>query len=148
MKRRVQWWSGALIGLVAITLAGCGSGGRLATFPVSGQVMIDGEPAEDVVVRFFHQDPEVTGDSRFPVGKTDSDGRFRLNTAIDAPGAIAGVYRVSFAWMSGNELTSSDRFDGKYSDPSKTGVEVEVPDGGIDLPPLHLSSEGPPKSSR
>lgn len=40
-------------------------------------------------------------------------------------------------------LRSTDRFDGGYSDPAMSGVEVDVPPGGIDLPPIRLSSQGP-----
>jgi len=126
-----------------LVMLGCESSGRLNTHPVSGQVLIDGEPAGNVVVRFHHQDPAVTADARSPAGKTDAEGRFRLTTAVDAEGAVAGNYRVSFAWMSGNDLTSTDRFGGGYSDPARSGVEVEVPEGGIELPPLRLSSQGP-----
>ncbi len=129
--------------LAPLAVVGCGPTSRLDTYPVSGQVSVDGEPTDNVVVRFHHQDPSVTGDARSPAAKTDAEGRFRLTTAVDAEGAIAGTYRVSFAWMSGNQLTSTDRFDGSYSDPATSGVEVEVPHGGIDLPPFRLSSHGP-----
>lgn len=131
----------ALFALLA--LVGCKPNSRFDTHPVSGLVLVDGEPAGDVVVRFHHRDLGVTGDARSPAGKTDPEGRFQLTTAVDAKGAVAGTYRVSFAWMSGNELTSTDRFAGSYSDPATSGVEVDVPRGGVDLPPIHLSSQGP-----
>lgn len=140
--------SGLSLLLAPMILAGCGPAARIDTHPVSGTVLIDGDPAEDVVVRFHHQDPGVAGDARSPAGKTDGEGRFRVTTAVDAEGAMAGNYRVTFAWMSGNELTSTDRFAGKYADPATSGVEVEVPRGGIDLPPMELSSRGPTAGGR
>lgn len=135
--------SGLLLLVAPVILAGCGPAARIDTHPVSGTVLVDGEPAADVVVRFHHQDPGVTGDARSPAGKTDAEGHFRLTTAVDAEGAMAGSYRVTFAWMSGNELTSTDRLGGDYADPATSGVAVEVPRGGIDLPPMELSSRGP-----
>ena len=84
MKRVIA--SAAL--LVATCFTGC-SDGRPEIVPVSGQVLIDGEPLTYGFVRFS------PGDGRVSMGRLDENGRFRLTCYESGDGAIVGTHRIA-----------------------------------------------------
>lgn len=120
-------------------LVGCSSDYKPGYAPVSGQVRINGEPAEGVVVRFHNVDSAVEGDARYPVAKTDAEGRFMLTTSKDAAGALIGKYQVTFEWMSSNELNAVDRFKGRLARVESSTHEVEITAGKNELSPFELT---------
>jgi hypothetical protein len=88
--------TGTLLLLLA-SIVGCGSGGvKLATVPVSGMVLLDGQPIEGAHVAFMPNDIEK---GRPANGTTDSSGNFQLKTlsggANLSDGALPGEYKVS-----------------------------------------------------
>jgi hypothetical protein len=96
-----------------------------------GIVRVDGNPAERVVVQFDNLDPGASGDDRYPVGITDSEGRFRIGEKSLKAGAIEGSYRVMFSWLSSPDLDAVDRFGGAYADPKMPDIQVvKVPTTG------------------
>src|SRR5689334_6662664 len=84
--------------LLLVGVAGCGSSNQPALYPVQGKVVVDGQPAANVMVRF-----NPLGDtSPLPLasqGITGSDGTFTLSTHQTADGAPAGQYAVTFQWF-------------------------------------------------
>lgn len=56
--------------------------------PVSGQVLIDGEPVADASLQFI---PAGTRPAR---GQTDAQGRFTLTTFQEGDGCVPGEHRV------------------------------------------------------
>jgi hypothetical protein len=122
-------------------LAGCGSG-RLATYPVKGKVLVDGEPAQGVHVAFYPKD--TGGHSPYiPSGQTDENGEFVLSTFITGDGAPAGEYDVTLAWpLRKNPISTlweGDRFKGKHNDPSKPVAQVTVEKRSQELEPFKLT---------
>lgn len=110
----------------ALLIWGC-SGNQPIRHEVSGTVLVDGQPAERVVVQFQLQDVESNSEDRFPVGYTDAEGRFLIGEKSARRGAIAGRYLVSFVWLSSGELDAVDQFEGRYSTAGSTEFEVIVP---------------------
>ena len=125
---------------VVLGVSGC-SGGKEGPqkYPVAGRFLINGEPAEQVAVTFHHADGEKAGEHRFAAAVTDGDGRFELSTSGDKDGAVEGVYRVTFAWLSSKELDAFDMLSGAYADPAATPLTASVPLSGAELQPFELT---------
>ena len=82
-----------LCGLCVILLSGCGRGdpSELPVVPVSGVVLVDGEPMENLV---------ITLDPQMKLGRPASavsgpQGKFTIETPGRGPGAAVGKFRVS-----------------------------------------------------
>lgn len=85
--------------LVCCAAAGCGDG-RPARVPVSGKVLIDGQPLNYGAVRF------TPADGRPATGELGPDGSFTLTTFESGDGAAPGTHAVT---VHPAEQLSSDR---------------------------------------
>jgi len=112
----------------------------LNKFPVSGQVQVDGQLAEGVVVRFFRDGKPGSANADTPLGVTGDDGRFELSTNGDGDGAVPGEYRVTFTWKSGNAPTAKDRLGGRYTKLDQSEVTVTVRPEDNELEPFLLEA--------
>jgi len=112
--------------LSLLFFSGCGDGGP-PRHTVIGQVLVDGRPAERVMVQLQHIDRSVEGDDRYPVALTTEDGRFVIGDDSGNPGVLAGDYKITFAWLSSSGLDAVDIFEGAYSDPKSTTFTLRVP---------------------
>src|SRR5260370_23778507 len=97
-----------LIAALAWSPGGCSDrppSGPLPVHPVSGQVVYKGAPVPSALVVFHPAnepapaaskpgDAAPSGPPR-PLGKTDSEGKFRLHTYVGDDGAPAGDYAVT-----------------------------------------------------
>jgi hypothetical protein len=94
--------------VLALALAGCGSGPKVA--PVSGTILLDGEP---MVGASVNTQPIASSSSVDPgpgsFGKTDAEGRYTLEL-IDPPiaGAVLGTHRVTITPADTQPYRSSD----------------------------------------
>lgn len=70
-----------------VATAGCGDG-RPARVPISGQVLIDGEPLKYGSIQF------VPENARASQGRLDEEGRFSLSCFGAKDGAVRGVHQV------------------------------------------------------
>ncbi len=137
-KKKMKWrilerW----FACVCVTLLGCGvSPDGPQKYPVSGTVLINGQPMERVAVQFHHLDVSVPGNLRFPTAVTDALGRFELSSTGDRDGAVAGDYLVTFAWLSSADIDARDLLGGALSKPEASEFRVSVPIEGNDLPPF------------
>ncbi|MGF1581468.1 MAG: hypothetical protein ACFCD0_19250 [Gemmataceae bacterium] len=127
-----------LVPLCLVFLVGCSS----ATVRVRGKVTVDGKPAVAARVRFFAKDkidsPPISE------GRVQEDGSFVLTTLQPGDGVPSGTYKVVITWKNmtrslGEEReTGPDKLKGKYADPKKTPLEIEIrsssPDAIFDLP--------------
>jgi hypothetical protein len=131
------------VAVATIAMAtGCGpSGPRIV--PVSGQVMIDGEPLATGIPGFVQI---VPSEGRAASGAIDPQtGRFKLTTQKLDDGCIEGTHRVT---VSMNQVVGVENFSlipEKYSDLDKTDLQVTV-DGPTDSLVIELS--GPLKKAR
>jgi len=132
----------AAVGVLAVVV-GCSDGPRFA--PVSGVVMLDGQPYAKAVVSF---QPIGTADNPNPgrgsSAYTDENGRFVLKHDDDRSGAVVGKHRVRIMTR-GNDVVgqlpggSPDETPGRREvDPippewnSLSEKEFDVPAGGTD----------------
>jgi hypothetical protein len=100
---------------VFCTAWGC-SDGRPARVPVSGRVVIDGQPVTTGSIRFS---PES---GRPAVSAISSDGRFELRTFEDGDGCVPGSHRVSV--LAYKETPSEVQWfvPKKYANPTQSGL--------------------------
>jgi len=148
----IQW---SVLLVTALCVAGCGPDhGRLEPHPVSGQVLINGEPAAACTVVFVPVDPDLKGQV-MPGGNTLEDGSFQLTTHETGDGAPVGEYGVTLHWAAKTWPTMEaemrrdgdpvkpvgpDRLQGAFSSPDKSGVTVTIEAGENNLPPFRLDN--------
>lgn len=113
----------AMIALVAV--AGCGP----KTVGVSGKVVVDGRPAENVRVVFQSASKDLNV-SPTAVGLTDREGAYSLSLADKKKrGAIPGSYAVYLVWQD------------PEADPNPVEGATEVKEAPFKLPPRANSGE-------
>ncbi len=109
---------GVLVGLVLAV--GCNDG-RPARVPVSGQVLIDGQPLTRGYVMF------APTDSRPSAGQLDAEGRFKLTCYEPGDGAVTGHHKVAVISKEPiNDETVRWHAPKKYADASSSGLEQEI----------------------
>jgi hypothetical protein len=78
------------------------------TFPVTGKVLFEGNPAAGAVVTFVWDGSAQPGREQInPSGVTDEDGTFRLSYGSKGLGAPAGKYIVLVTWRYENPSSKS-----------------------------------------
>ena len=128
------------------TCISCGSAGpeRLATYPVTGEVYIDGKPGGDVGVALHRVGGVDSNHPTVTTTRTEENGKFSLSTYEAGDGAPEGDYVVTFAWDELDKLSmaySNDKLKGKYSDPDKSEHKVKVAGAAVDLGRIELSTK-------
>jgi hypothetical protein len=77
-----------------------------------------------------------------PHGDVGPDGRFQLTTYQSNDGAPAGQYAVTVVWptpaRSPDDEEGADRLRGRYSDPKRTTLKVQVEAQSNELDPFRL----------
>jgi len=145
------------VAVIALTV-GCGGDKWLADrphpVPVTGTVFHNDQPVEGASVVFV-----PSGHTYAAAGKTDAEGRFRLQTFGPDDGAVPGTYRVTVRKVElpdqGGSGVSDDAerpegaemwlLPGKYSDAGSSGLTATVDEGGENDIPLQLvGPAGPP----
>jgi hypothetical protein len=120
---------------VLVALTGCGDG-RPDRVPVSGIVLIDGQPLTRGYVKF------VPANGRPSVGTIDKAGKFTLTCFDGGDGAIPGKHRVQVA---ANRIISDNKIEWyappKYADFRTSEIEVEVIKP-VDNLTIELKSDG------
>lgn len=120
-----------LIAALAL-LTGCTKPVKLV--PASGVVLIDGKPAEGILVQFL---PQTRDGRRMPTsfGTTGADGSFSLTTHDGQPGAVEGPHAVLLADTleerpaQGQRATRPPRLDARHTTLAG-GLTSTVTDGG------------------
>ena len=128
---------------VCLCLASCGSSkyGDHPPFPVSGQLLVNGQPVKGVRVVFYHLGDWGDQKSIVPQAWTDDDGQFVLETYGVKDGAPAGDYQVTAEWPAyrrGKEW-GPDKLGGKYAKPETSGLTAHVDKGTNKLEPFALT---------
>ena len=134
--------------LALLGLCSCGKkpGFRKETFPVSGQLYVDGTPVEKVAVTCL----DVTGvDKEHPTisqAYTEKDGTFKISTYESGDGVPAGDYVLTFYWGELNLMSMSyggpDKLNDRYKDPAGSTVKFSVKKGApTDLGKIELTTK-------
>jgi hypothetical protein len=125
----------ALVASALFTLVGCGDG-RPARVPVSGVVLLDGQPLKRGFVKF------VPTNGRPSLGNIGDDGSFALTCYDGGDGAIPGTHKVQ---VTSNRIISNTKIEwhapSKYADFRTSGIEIEVTEPVDDLK-IELRSGG------
>lgn len=89
--------------LFVVFVAGCGSSGQQLG-AVTGTVTLDGKPVPDALVTFISK--EADGTSSY--GRTDSNGKYRLEFTTDQFGAMVGGHDVTIVTTRVSKEDESD----------------------------------------
>jgi hypothetical protein len=130
--------------IVGVTLSvGCGRA-RKPAHPVSGKVLVKGQPAVRAQVT-FHPVEDARPDAVRPVGHVDEQGNFRLTTWKEGDGAPAGEYRVTVQWFrtvrdprDPELLTPRNILPSQYSQAETSGLTASITKGSNELAPFQL----------
>ena len=130
---------------VAILLAiaiGCSPQGppRTPTFPVTGQVYVDGQPAAELAVFFTNANGVDKEQPTFSTANTDAEGKFKVSTYESGDGIPEGTYAVTFMWGQVNFTDSIARIGADWSVSyfHFPGIPTTPPSG--DISPAHVAS--------
>jgi hypothetical protein len=140
---RSQLCSAAAL-LVAAGAIGCHG----EVVPVSGRVTLDGKPLADAVVTFqpLGHGKAMATTTTGSVGKTDSDGRFRLRlVSPERNGAAVGDHFITISAPPGETdgaPTNDDLSPLAWRDGSR---QFRVPSGGTREANFDIKAEPPPK---
>ena len=80
--------------LCLLAVSGCSSS---KGYPVSGKVLVNGQPAAGAIVVLTPVANPGSMDKK-PSGMTKDDGTFVLNTLTDSDGVVPGDYLVTITW--------------------------------------------------
>jgi len=119
---------------------GCGRGGRPEIAPVSGQVLVDGQPLANGRIEFI---PER---SRSSYGNLDAEGRFELTCRDPGDGAVLGTHHIA---VDGSEVLSTTNTvtklkwhaPKKYASAATSGLTETISEPRKDLM-INLSWDG------
>ncbi len=138
----------ASIGLSCLLFGcfGCGpDDGRVEVFPVHGQVLVNGRPAEGARIVFYPTAEPVPGQKvPTPSATTDANGEYQLDSYEAEDGAPAGDFKVTVVWPEPPPPNASGIFDlkdqlsGRYSNSDTTPLSATVEDGGGEIAPFEL----------
>lgn len=136
----------ALIAWLVASVSGCREPdrGEKAVYPITVQLLVDGQPQADVQVQLHDVAGLDTNQPTLPSGFTAADGRLTISTYAQGDGAPAGTYQVSLTWQQFNPISlrfsGPDKLNGRYSDPKKSGITWTVEAGKNDWGTIELSS--------
>jgi hypothetical protein len=129
--------------LFLLLLAGCQGtdSGRVKTYPVSGNIYVNGQPAAGAKIECY-----AVNDSNLlalrPHAIAGPDGSFKLTTYKTGDGAPAGTYALTVKWPTppkfGQEADGPDRLKGRYADPKHPARRIDVHAGDNDLETIDL----------
>ena len=149
-----------LIGGSLVALCSCESERKphgldvVPVFPVTGEVTLNGAPAEGVKVTLHPAasveqgvDPAIDPSLRY--GTVGKDGKVNFTTFERGDGLPAGEYKATFAWTPparkhdrGEKELLPDKLGGKYSDPAASEITLSVGEGKKnDLGKIQLEAE-------
>jgi hypothetical protein len=125
------------VSLLVVSLAALGCGDdRPARVPVSGQVLIDGQPLKFGSIQF------IPKGARASAGSLDASGHFVLSCFEQGDGAVLGVHQVAIrAGQQRNDAETYWHAPKKYNDASTSGLTEEIK-GPTDSLTIRLTWQG------
>jgi hypothetical protein len=126
--------------LLSLLATSCSKPRFKSVYPVKGRVLVNGEPAEGVTVRFMSlndpDDPLVR-----PSATTDAAGWFTATTYKKEDGVPAGSYAVTLVWLPKGYVgprESANKLPTRYGEAATSGIQVQIRAGSNELPPFEL----------
>jgi hypothetical protein len=138
---KLLWYVAAASG--ALVCASCGKSNGL--YPVTGKVLVKGEPAVGASVTFVRKGGVEPFSEKMPQGTVNEDGTFVL-FGPTGKGALPGQYIVLVEWKEGAGkvagrspgLSAPDRLQKKYLDPEHPLLAATIEAKSNTLPPFDL----------
>jgi hypothetical protein len=139
---------GAFAAVVLLATCTACNQSPFAVVPVSGTVLLDGQPLAGGVINF---QPVVTGTSvnggPGSSARFDSSGRFSLATMRGQPGAVVGKHRVKIYSFNAETAKGSDgggtppreRVPARYN--YRSELMFDVPPGGTDKADFSITTK-------
>jgi hypothetical protein len=127
---------------LCLCLASCSNKyGEHPPYPVSGQVLVNGQPAKGVRVVFYHEGDWGNERTIVPQAWTEEDGQFVLETYGVKDGAPAGDYRVTVEWPAyrRGKNWGPDKLGSKYAKRETSGLTAHMEERSNKLPPFELA---------
>lgn len=142
-RARRAYWCAAPIALAWIGL-GCSRGDGFKTYPVTGRVIVNGEPASGAFL-VFHPVAAATGIGNKPTAQVKPDGTFELTTVEGGDGAPSGDYAVTLEWRKliqagGEPVPGPNIVPQDYSLPQTTPLKVTVKEDANQLEPFRIDA--------
>src|SRR5262245_47177177 len=129
-----------LLLLLSLLVTSCAKSRFKQVYPVKGRVLVDGEPAEGVTVR-FHSLDDPDDELVRPTATTDADGGFLVSTYKTNDGMPAGSYAVSLVRLPKGyqgPIERANKLPARYSEAETSGIKVQITAGENVLPPFEL----------
>ncbi len=133
---------------LCVLLCSCGRSGqpRKETFPVTGEVSVDGKSVERLAVTCHAVQGIDTEHPTYSQAFTDKDGKFKISTYQQADGVPEGEYAITFFWGEMNLLSMTyggpDKLKDRYNDPKKSTFRIKVEKGKpTDLGKIELTTK-------
>lgn len=120
---------------------------RVETTKVTGEVYVDGKPAERLQVRAIPTADLGVGRIATGIsGTTDADGKFSLHMYDINSGIPAGEYALTFTWRSWDMLqrkfAGPDQLNGRYESVENSPKKFTVENGkAVDLGKIELTTQ-------
>ena len=133
--------------LFAFLFCSCSSDtNRKETFPVTGEVYVDGQPADSLAVRCINANGLDQEQPTISSAFTDEEGKFEISTYESADGVPEGEYILTFEWGKWNVVSGSyggpDKLKKKYLDAEKSEHKFTVVAGEAkDLGRIELTTK-------
>jgi hypothetical protein len=139
------------LAVLSLGLASCGQNKdprEKKTFPVRGQVFVNGQPATEARVMLVP--PQNDDFTPNPYGRVKDDGSFQLNTYRSNDGAPIGNYVVVVEWRKGKFPGSRERgpdlLGKRYANPRTSPFKVQIVEGSNELPAFQLKTSSNTRS--
>jgi hypothetical protein len=116
-------WIAVLV-CAMMCLGGCGGSDRPKTIPISGKVMIDGQPPREGGKLYFTATKVAEGYPKRPASGTfTADGKYRVMSWTLDDGLVPGHYAISVIPVDAKKTA----IPAKYQQSNTSGLEVDVP---------------------
>ena len=114
----------AALMMLTLGIAGCGGSGRPKTIPITGRVMVDGQPPGEIGKLFFTPTKAAEGYATRPAsGSFNAEGHYRVMSWAPDDGLVPGHYTVSILPNDPDKT----RIPAKYRQSNTSGLELDVP---------------------
>ena len=140
---RALVWSSCLL-LIAVN-SGCEKRiKRLPVYQVSGQILVNGQPAEHAQISLQPIKTPAKGERVIiPNAVALADGTFNVGTYTGSDGAPAGEYSITVTWPTvtvegGEEIFGLDRLKGLYRLPDNPLPKFTVQERDSEIPTIDI----------
>ncbi len=146
MRNAIPRWCVFLIGCAALGACSRGDPSRKPTFPVRGEVYVDGKPAGQLAVTCHNVQGMDKANPTASAAFTDDAGKFQISTYLSSDGVPEGEYVLTFLWGRHNLITMTyggpDKLNKRYLDPKQSKVRFTVEKGKpLDLGRIELTTK-------